>query len=196
MDNIAVMTNRIKDVKQRLEFIVDGTEFEAQIVGAASYDTILNIEPPSTPQPGEQGMIRVKINYTHPFTRQQMTAHKTLRKADYKDDRLIRIANPEQTADSKLIAHMNHNHVKQNKKLYEHYKHEINARKISADEKAELLNEAFLRMTAEESSGTDSEGYTQLTPPVIAEGYLLNCEVIFIQKTNHTCFQEWIEDQQ
>lgn len=135
-------------------------------------------------------MIRVKINYTHPFTGQQITAHKILRKSDYKDDRLIMIANPEQAADSKLIAHMNHNHVKQNKKLYEHYKHEVNSRKISTDEKATLLNEAFLRMTAEDISGTDSDGYTQLTPPVIAEGYLLDCEIILIQKTNHTCFQE------
>lgn len=48
MDNIAVMTNRIKDAKQRLEFMVNGTEFEAQIVGVQPMEQTSILRPLQT----------------------------------------------------------------------------------------------------------------------------------------------------
>lgn len=194
MDNSAVM-NKMKEAVQRLDFIVNGTSFEAQIIGAKLHEE--NTPETDTLQGAkaeEKGKIRVKINYTHPFIGQQVTVECVLSKSEYKDDRLIKIGNPEQATDVKFITHMNHNHLKQNKKKYDSYKHEVTSRKLSAAEKDFLLEEASIAMSTEDVTSMDSEGYTVLMPPVKAEGYLLDCEVIFIQKTNHTCFHEWVEE--
>jgi hypothetical protein len=194
----------IKRRQRRTEFVTQGTQFEAHIVGVAHPERILNIEgqPNHTinvlgtewtdvtaaERAESRHRIRVKISYVHPFTRQQTIVHRILDKEDYTDDRLIKVGNPGTlTLGSKSIAYMKHN-----KKLYETYVQGVNARNISPEEKKHLIREAMLAMNNQNDEWTtDHEGYNVLTPPVIAEGYLLNDDLTFIQKTNTPIFQDW-----
>jgi hypothetical protein len=116
---IVFLARKVQQDKERLEFLINGTQFEANIVGVS--------HPDETPSNDTRGRIKVKISYDHPFTRKEVTVHRMLDRRDYRDKRLISAGNPDLTTK-------------------------------------------------------DAEGYSKLTPPVLAEGYLLNCEVMFVQK--------------
>lgn len=199
-----IMVSVAKQKKKNQIIIDNGTHFEAQIIGVAHPDRNLTLEgqpnrtvtllgfdmADSTSAARHENMhrIRVKIKYIDPHTNQTITVHHVLNKTEYEDDRLIKVGNPGLlTLGSKSIAYMKHN-----KKLYETYVHDVKSRNLSKEEEKHLIREAILAMNNQNDEAVlDSEGYNVLTPPVIAEGYELNGEIHFIQRTNNPIFQDW-----
>lgn len=199
-----VMRSVFKRKKNERTITENGTYFEAHIIGVAHPRAILNIEgqPNQTAEilgfemtntsqanrHENMDRIRVKIQYNDPFTRQPRTIHHVFGKLEYEDDRLIKVGNPGLlTLGSKSIAYMKHN-----KKLYETYVRDVQARNITKEEKKHLIREAMIAMNNQNDECTkDHEGYNILNPPVMAEGYILDGEIHFIQKTNTPIFHDW-----
>lgn len=199
-----VMVSVAKRKKKEQTIVDNGVSFEAQIIGVAHPRAILNIEgqPNSTTEflgmevtntsqaarHEHMNRIRVKIRYIDPFTRQPLIVHHVFNKFEYNDDRLIKVGNPGQlTLGAKSMAYMKHN-----KELYGKYVKDVQARNLSREEEKRLLRNAALAMNNQNDQDTkDAEGYNILTPPVMAEGYELNGEIHFVQKTNTPLFNDW-----
>lgn len=192
---------------ERSEVVQEGTRFDAQIIGVAHPDTILNIvgQPNRTlnmlgvewtdvtqaERAENYGQIRVKIKFTHPYTQTEHTVHHVLDRPDYKDDRLIKTGNPGTlTLGSASMAYLKHN-----KKLFNTYVENVKNRDISNDEKKQLIKDAMLMMNNQNLEWTtDDEGYNILNPPVMADGYELDGNLTFIQRTNSPVFTDWTKN--
>jgi hypothetical protein len=199
-----VIMSKVKKAKDNQIIVNKGTQFEARIIGVAHPRTILNIEgQPNTTvtmlgteftdistaaRHERYHRVRVKIEYTDPFTRQTKIVHRVLNETEYTDDRIVKVGNPGQlTLSAKSIEYMKHN-----KKLYTEYVKGLESRNLSKEEKKQLMQEAALAMNNQnDQMMKDSEGYNILNPPVIAEGYELNGELHFNQTTNTPIFQDW-----
>lgn len=203
---IKIMRSVSKRKKREQTIADNGTKFEAHIIGVAHPRAILNIDGQPNQTTEIFGMeftntsqanrhenmdrIRVKIQYIDPFTRESITVHHVFNRFEYEDDRLIKVGNPGMlTLGSKSIAYMKHN-----KKLYETYVRGVQARNLTKDEQKQLIQTAALAMNNQNNQDAkDHEGYNVLTPPVIAEGYKLDGEIHFTQKTNTPIFNDWTQ---
>jgi ribosomal protein S25 len=204
---IKVMRSVFKRKKNERTITETGTQFEAHIVGVAHPRAILHIDGQPNQTAEIFGMevtntsqarrhenmnrIRVKISYIDPDTKQPLTVHHVLGKLEYEDDRLVKVGNPGLlTLGPNSIAYMKHN-----KRLYETYVREVQARNITKEQKKHLIQTAALAMNNQtDQYRKDHEGYNVLTPPVIAQGYKLNGEIHFVQNTNTPIFKDWTRE--
>lgn len=196
--------------KKRSHLIGNGTKFEVEIIGVAHPNVILKDgEKPQGSHAGSQWhntssqnhaermrRARVKITYIDPHTRQPVLRRVELDRSRFKSLRIVNIALPGTiTVSSNNLAVIKHN-----KTLFDNYRKGIEAKALPSDRKKELLRNAMLAMSysgkvSNEGSKQDEEGYYILNPPVKAEGYMLDSEVVFMQTDDDLAYlKDWTQD--
>lgn len=188
--------------KRRKKLFSQGERFDAEIVGVAHPSTILAINGVE-PQAGAFGMhnvssqkqdermarARVKVVYIDPVTRTREVRHVRIDRRDYTSNRLVKIAVP----GTMKLTSSTFKIVQHNKQLFDGYMKDLDSRNLSKEKKKELTNKAMLAMSAQLEK--DEEGYHILTPPVKAEGVMLDGKMIFRQVGEDIDYlHDWTKD--
>jgi hypothetical protein len=197
---------------ERIDLIKDGVKFDGYIIGVARSKQIIDAEELdddafsgskkenitgsySRGSAEEAGDSRVKISFLHPDTGLHTVTRTILRKRDCRDSRIYRISHPY------LIRFNNIGFIIWNhdRKLFSAYKEEVNSRNISDEDKKILLREAKQAKKAHYDKyyallPEDGERYNYIIPSVKVQGYYLDGNFLFIQRTNKPVLEDWTKD--
>jgi hypothetical protein len=213
----------LKERNKRKQFMTEGIQFDAQVLGIANRVTEVKInehDPNVINKLGKQDtngelngdtpsvitelvlgrsdfpptIPKAKVTYTHPVTRQKITEHLYLH--DYNDERIF---GPGSNDNEQTEAYWTHNATIRDK-----YVEDLERRNLSNAEFRRLYDLAEDRHAQQQRLDSkkttpnwgdiDRDGYEILTPPAPATGYFLNGETMFIQRTIAEPTYDWTNE--
>ena len=205
-----------KKAIQRSNLLKHGTKFDGYIISVARKNQVIDADELDDisflgskkenitgyynrgkyPVPVEEaGDSRVKISFLHPETGLHTVIRTILEKRDCRNSRIYRISQPNAMRFNN-IGFIIWNH---DRRVFSAYKEEVNLRNINDEDKKILLREAKQAKKAHYDKyyallPIDGEGYNYIIPSVKVQGYYLDGDFLFIQRTNDLLLEDWTKD--